>query len=159
MPARCCRLAHKSSYDRQLRWYTTMIMINIASFRVRPGRNMGNPSFFTLQTLPTLTLKSLPLIALVDDYIPLQKSLGSADYTLSIIPDVLSTTNPWINQMDMDRSLPPSPLDHPAPNHLNNYSSHCLLSAGSVTRQSTSWILVWELRGNIVALRSDIVAL
>jgi hypothetical protein len=116
--------------------------------------SIPNPPYRDLKELSTY-------ISLATDYvpknIPLQKCLGSADYTLSVKPvytESLNQTQP----------------DGPKPYHyilrttrLHQTTSTITLRTVALGRicykgQPTFWFLAWELRGNLFALRSDTVA-
>jgi hypothetical protein len=97
-------------------------------------------------------------IALALDYIPLQQCFGSADYTLSVMPIYTGSLNP-------------TQPNEPKPYHcmlrttrLHQTTSTITLRTVPLGRifykgQPTFWLLAWELRGNLFALRSDRVEL
>ena len=113
---------------------------------------MPNPTHLSLNKLDVA-------ISLAINDIPLQKSLGLADYALTIMPVCPESLNT------------PQPYEHgPRAYHPLLRTTRLYQATSTITLRTvvlgrihykdnpTYWIVVWELRGNLFALRSDIVA-
>ncbi|KAN0066873.1 hypothetical protein V8E54_015045 [Elaphomyces granulatus] len=91
--------------------------------------------------------------------VPLQKSLGSADYALSIMhiePESLNSLQPYENGPKVYNRLLRTTRLYQATSTITLRT----VALGRIKYKGrlTSWIVVWELRGNLFALRSDIVS-
>jgi hypothetical protein len=127
------------------------------------ANNQGEEDSDTPPSIPNPTHLSLDkLDAAINsaiNYIPLQKSLGSADYNLSIMhvyPESLNTAQPYEHGPKSYHPLLRTTRLHQATSTITLRT--VVLGRIYYKDYPTSWICVWELRGNLFALRSDIVS-